>query len=603
VYGSKTQKAGERLLVQCEASKVAPIVLEIDRRLERHLAPAGTKFCTYESYLTEDDLEAGDETAAEFARRWYKVGAKDTTVLGGISQGAIQEMGVFLKAVLLFKNLECAYRILTTENIEHVYVGEGVSLVRWAWLAMANKHNTAVTLLPLDHPEATASPLTEQVALWRHWPRRLAGAAWRGLRKLKHVALSLIDGADETKPRVQTSRITLAIREGRATCATWFDQLRASPGIDLLPFQNKANFPTRLQKWIGGLVWFRWVWYRYRQSLRAQPVYTYRNVDIWPYWKGEARQRFTDQFPATHYRAQYLLTWIRQNAIRGLVMPWHELNCLDYEVAQAAGTPLIVFQDSWLPGEHFPPGYRRFMRCHHLLVWGEISASWARHLESVAIHIVGNPKAPTLGLRSCKAIYPGKEQNRPLTVLLTHQCWGPWTAFHSPLDTNDMWDAFAKAARRLPEVHFVGKIHPLVDHPSHEWPGRSDEIRQWVSAQNLPNFRVLPLQSSMQEGLQEADLVVTYYSLTAVEAQTQGIPVAMMNLTSKRDLFPELVKLGGAPAVRALEDLVSLIMAIQNRAYRLDNATVGLEHFWGKVFGTPENVAQTIYHIVEGRRI
>lgn len=591
VYGSKTQETADRLLNQWRESGITPIVLEIDYRMDRSLAPIGTIFRTYESYLTEEDMEAIDEAASEFARHWYRVGGKDITILNGISKGAVQELDVFYKAVLLFKNLECAYRVINTEDVEHIYVGKGVSIVPWAWLSMTASHNTPATLLSVDNSG------DKQHKSWRDL-RNSGGVALQKLRMLRYVVSDLFSNLSETKPRLHNNKIILAIREGRTMCATWFEQLRSSSDIDLLRLQRINTVRTCFQTVIG-VLWFHLSWYLYKSRLQSQPVYTYWDVNIWPYWQNNARQKFFNQFPVTHYQTQCLLAWIRRNRVQGIVIPWHELNRLVYEVADAAKIPLIGLQDSWLPGKGFPPGNRRFMRCHHLLVWGKISADWTRHMDSCVTHIVGNPKAPTIDLQN-HTRSDRNSSHKPLTVLLTHQCWGPWAAFHSPLDTNDMWNCFAKAARSLPDVRFVGKIHPLVDDPDHEWHGRSDEIRQWVIDQQLPNFTVLPLHSSMQDALQAADLVITYYSLTAVEALTRDIPVAMMNLTDKRDLFPELVELGGAPAVRSVEEFIALITAIEDRRYKLNSNITNIERFLEKGFGTTVDIAQTVRQIVNG---
>ena len=175
-------------------------------------------------------------------------------------------------------------------------------------------------------------------------------------------------------------------------------------------------------------------------------------------------------------------------------------------------------------------------------------------------------------------------------------------AFHSPLDTNDLWLATAAAARACPDVLFVGKIHPLVDDPDHEWPGRSQEIAKFVAEQRLPNFRVAPLDSGVGETLKQTDLVLTYYSLTAVEALIAGVPVAMVNLTSKRDLFPELVQLAGAPVVRTSDELIALVRRLPLRLYTSSYQREDLARFYEKVLGRPVNVAQLISRILSARR-
>jgi hypothetical protein len=71
-----------------------------------------------------------------------------------------------------------------------------------------------------------------------------------------------------------------------------------------------------------------------------------------------------------------------------------------------------------------------------------------------------------------------------------------------------------------------------------------------------------PLDSSAETVLQHTDLVVTYYSLTALEAIARRIPVAMVNLTGKRDLFPELTEILGAESIRCFDDFDAIIQRL-----------------------------------------
>ncbi|MBU0701062.1 hypothetical protein KKE26_07210, partial [bacterium] len=188
---------------------------------------------------------------------------------------------------------------------------------------------------------------------------------------------------------------------------------------------------------------------------------------------------------------------------------------------------------------------------------------------------------------------------RKKEVLFTHQCWGPWSAFHSPLDTNDMFSAFAETAKKMLEIRFIIKVHPLVNHPTHEWPGRSKEIMDWVISQNLSNLSVSPLNSSMSEVFPSVDIVVTYYSLTAVEALMQGKLVIMMNLTKKRDLFPELIEYGVALCARKSSELAECITRLLTDGDLVRKMQEARSRFIADVFAPPKNVEDELLAIIK----
>lgn len=608
VYGSKTQEHAKSLLAGWSESGIRPIILEIDARAPRDLLPEGARLCTYETYLKETDLEILDEKAAEFARQWYRDGSRDVTRMDSISQGAVHELEVFYKAVLLFKNLECARRLIEKERIGEVFLGFGVSLERWAWEAMCGVRGIRVNFLSLDVSSQSIISEDDQGVQKRVSSVRKAIAQIPDFSKMAFKEI-FYRKKPADRPSIPHDKMVLAVQEGRSTCQTWLNQLASCPRFALVDLQSRSNDSNDLQLMILKLRFvqlmilklrFGFMWFCEKKRLKKNPVFRYSDIDIWPYWKHRVQSMIVRDFPYTHEHVKSLVNWLRFNSIKAMVIPWHALSRLHFEAAQSCNIPLIVMQDSWIPGEHFPLGYGHFMRCHHLFVWGDISAGWARQLEGVQIHTVGNPQASTLGDTSDFEPQKAFDKNGPVNVLLAHQCWGPWTCFHSPLDTNDTWEVFAQAARRLPREKFTGKIHPLVNDPNHEWPGRSDEILKWASNLGLENFSVAPIRSSAQDTLEASHLVVTYYSLIAVEAMTQGIPVAMINVTAKRDLFPELVQVYGAPAIRSVDDLVHLVERIRDVGISADSQTSGGQKLMNKIFGAPVSVVDTVLRIVEG---
>ena len=70
----------------------------------------------------------------------------------------------------------------------------------------------------------------------------------------------------------------------------------------------------------------------------------------------------------------------------------------------------------------------------------------------------------------------------------------------------------------------------------------------------------------------------------------------------KRDLFPELMELSGVPAVRSVEEFVTLITDIHNWLYKLNVNNTNIERFLEKGFGTTVDIAQTVRQIMNGGR-
>jgi hypothetical protein len=288
--------------------------------------------------------------------------------------------------------------------------------------------------------------------------------------------------------------------------------------------------------------------------------------------------------------------YLRRMRASALVIAWHRLDPLTHLVARKLALPVVGLQDSWLPGKGFPPGYRRFMAADHLLVWGEISAGWCREMPATEVHVAGHPGGKVFRLQPPQGAEEASRRG-PLKVLLTHQCWGPWSAFHSPLDTDDTLAVCAEAARRLPAVQFAVKVHPLIEDPRHEGPGRFAEIRAAAASLDLPNFQILPLASSMDDALADCDVVVSYYSLTAVEALCAGKRVIVLNTSGKRDLFPELVEAGAARRAETAGELVVLLEELLRLPAADDRdraAREALDRFLDRVFAPPEPLPELV---------
>jgi hypothetical protein len=110
----------------------------------------------------------------------------------------------------------------------------------------------------------------------------------------------------------------------------------------------------------------------------------------------------------------------------------------------------------------------------------------------------------------------------------------------------------------------------------------------------LPNLRMAPLDASVDHVVADSDLVVTYYSLTALEAIALGVPVAMVNLTSKRDLFPELTEILGVTAIRDRSDLTLAITGAAHPSGINTPAPNQLAEFWDRAMKGPHHVEDIV---------
>ena len=600
IYGSKTKQATAHLLSKMpEDSRL--LIVEIDDRIPRNIVPEQTRFRTYEDYLSENDLESIDQKAADFAKGWYVIDGKDWTSYKGLSLGSIRAADLFLKMVLVFKNLELALHIIEKEKIKKIFVGEGVSLVRWVWKVVGQSKDISILFLPID---STKDFSLEQKTISLPKPKHVKNRFFEIFKLMplifeafdyfvSQVYININVGRRTGNKRKKNNKMTLLVQEGRSTCEPWFSQLKNSDRFVILPLNKTVSIITDDLKLYFNIGKFTKDWLTYVEFAKKLPAFEYKGINIWQDMRSILKEYF-EEFPNLAVDIGKLKRFLQQVCPRVIILPWHALGRLISSLSKELDIPLIVLQDSWLPGKDFPGGFRRCISCDHIFVWGKISAGWCTFCQPSHVHLMGNPRSTTL--KEKKGIWNSKRKKE---VLFTHQCWGPWSAFHSPLDTNDMFSAFAETAKKMLEIRFIIKVHPLVNHPTHEWPGRSKEIMDWVISQNLSNLSVSPLNSSMAEVFPSVGIVVTYYSLTAVEALMQGKLVIMMNLTKKRDLFPELIEYGVALCARKSSELAECITRLLTDGDLVRKMQEARSRFIADVFAPPKNVEDELLAIIK----
>jgi hypothetical protein len=550
-------------------------VIEIDQRLPVILR--SSTFCstyTYEHFLDQNELEDIDKQASIIAENWFYIHGKDITLLNKISVGKTVELLFFYELVLILKNALTAIKLFRGNAIEKFYIGNGVSLKPEVWEKAAK-----ATEINFEHLSKNQDSLNTSRSSGFLNTDKLIYFFQKVSSRLRNTFVFLPAVFFFEKKKV-------IFIKGRATTEGWLQDLQASD-FDLNEIDKNRISPS-VMAWLFSKVRFSQRLEKYRQDMTNNSIWEYSGVDLSSIFTAQIENFFTSVFPVNYAAILAFRQYLRLNRAEALVVPWHNLSPVHFLACQGSSIPLFTLQDSWLPGEDFPVGYGRLIRTPYLCTWGKISTSWAKKLPQCGRVIdIGRPKSSTLWKQD--SALDLTDQARPFTVLFTHQCWGAWSAFHSPLDTNDFFDTIAEVAKKLPDICFLCKIHPLVDDPLHEGKYRFRDIENQIQGYGLSNLEVISKQVSMNDALAICDSVITYYSLTAVEALVNGKSVIMMNLTQKRDLFPELFSYGVAARATNSEELVDAIDYFQNNELQKDREK--LSRLLDDIFSEPRNLS------------
>ncbi|MCR5216493.1 MAG: hypothetical protein K6C69_06110 [Lachnospiraceae bacterium] len=179
---------------------------------------------------------------------------------------------------------------------------------------------------------------------------------------------------------------------------------------------------------------------------------------------------------------------------------------------------------------------------------------------------------------SKKMVFPQVDSCRRIKkVLVASNCAGPWSSLINISDTDRLVEATAKLAMHYPDIEFVFRHHPSADNPMHEGIHSVERVKEYIEYLNLPNFimscnsqkmneerkYISVREGTLEEEIKNADVVLSEYSNTMIEAALMGVPFITVNLTGRRNLFQSVTNFG-FPYCETYEALVELLQ-MENR--------------------------------------
>ena len=128
------------------------------------------------------------------------------------------------------------------------------------------------------------------------------------------------------------------------------------------------------------------------------------------------------------------------------------------------------------------------------------------------------------------------------TICLTLNHSGNWSSLISRSDTDGLIILFAELAKHYPSLKFIIRLHPNSDQLKGEGVGWTSRIKTQIELLDLQNLTLSKV--SLEEDWQRAQVFISEYSLSAVEALRFGKIVMFLNLTRRRSFVKDLTDLG-----------------------------------------------------------
>jgi hypothetical protein len=129
---------------------------------------------------------------------------------------------------------------------------------------------------------------------------------------------------------------------------------------------------------------------------------------------------------------------------------------------------------------------------------------------------------------------------RTIVMLLNHA--GDWTALIHRSDTDRLVEGLAAVATSRPDLRFVLRSHPGMDHRRHEGPQAQARLARYLESLRLPNLELS--RAALTEDWARGDLFVSEYSATLIDAWRRGKLGLAVNLAQRRSFMDDFAQLG-----------------------------------------------------------
>lgn len=356
-------------------------------------------------------------------------------------------------------------------------------------------------------------------------------------RALLPVALRLEQARVRVRFLVEYSDVT----SRRAIALRGFSCTRMPPPVRLVALPRLAAAYARL----------RYLW---NDRAELASLLMGLGLDSGQLSVGELSKQLRAETVRTLLRGAAIETSLRATSARNVLFVTHR-GLLDHLLgATLPAARRFLFLQGVVPD--IPP-IRTALSVDHAIVGSQLDLPYVRRcgVELDQITISGYPESDGYGdleKGGCRAeldrACPGAA-GRPL-VVFTSQYRTPMFPDAARLR---QLDVLVECARRMPEAFFAVKLHPVRESWDIDGPPMNLAILKEVDTAKL---------------IKAADVLVTYWSTTALEAVLLGTPLIQLNATGLPDFFDLSARLGRSIA-RDLDDLVT----------RLRRTLSGLEPF------------------------
>jgi hypothetical protein len=603
VHGSLTEKASLDILKNHQDD--ALLVFEADSLLPSNAYQKDIIFRQYEDYVTLDDCKMIDKTALEMSMAWGKHEIFEFPSGGKLLVPKLLRRSVFENLLTLIRNLECATRILETENISVVYLGDGVDIFRPIWKEVAKRFGVRCVDLYVQHQIVNPPKFSRKKQLLNSIKKLKLILKKNIILTLKIIpttkwvfilATYLLDQYDAFWVWVNRKagrKIVLDTDRDHYPTSAWHMQIWRDPNLYTL-YQVRT-----VHNWLSHIIYRKFD--NYVQNLKSlftefadSKGFEYREIDLSQYLQ-ENIEHWLQNTRISLALGDALSRRLRIIKPDAVICGWwlHESEFAFSQISQSLNIPVIMFLPTYDPGSNWVgAGIANLLN-----VSPDIACVWGA--SSAAVHnlpiVQAEYPTKTIQIGAPLSFYTKIEKMRQLqlvphtdiltsyfpekigsqkVVLLTTQYFENLSAFYTPLRFRKMVDIFIEAARNYPDILFVVKVHP----------NSSDNTRVFYDSQilnsgYLSNLKILQLNTNIEVILPFTSILVSMYSTTLLEATLLNIPTIQLDPSSYSISHPDIVDLGCALSARNSLDLCNHIWSILNDSNIQNMMEIGRKKF------------------------